>query len=84
MEIHKSTVSSPTCCSNEDCLWTITASNPNMMVRIDVIDSDIYSTVDCNFDSVTAYDGELQTLFDGISMCITFKTKPLQFNTSLL
>ncbi|XP_071111115.1 cubilin-like [Haliotis cracherodii] len=47
--------------SNEECLWTITASNPNMMVRINVIDSDIYSTdrsyVNCKFDRVTAYDG---------------------------
>ncbi|XP_071111122.1 cubilin-like isoform X1 [Haliotis cracherodii] len=47
--------------SHKDCVWTITASNPNMMVRIDVIDSDIYSTdtsyVYCRNDRVWAYDG---------------------------
>ncbi|XP_046553784.1 bone morphogenetic protein 1-like [Haliotis rubra] len=47
--------------NKEDCRWTITASSPNMMLRIEVIDSDIYSNdrsyVTCRYDHVTAYDG---------------------------
>ncbi|XP_046553798.1 cubilin-like isoform X2 [Haliotis rubra] len=47
--------------NNEDCRWTITASSPNMMVRIEVIDSDIESNdrsyVTCRYDHATAYDG---------------------------
>ncbi|XP_046553787.1 bone morphogenetic protein 1-like [Haliotis rubra] len=47
--------------NNEDCRWTITASTPNMMVRIEVIDSDIESYdrlyLTCRYDHVTAYDG---------------------------
>ncbi|XP_067664499.1 cubilin-like [Haliotis asinina] len=47
--------------SKEDCRWTITASTPNMMVRIEVVDSDIYSGYSnyehCRYDHVTAYDG---------------------------
>ncbi|XP_046549563.1 deleted in malignant brain tumors 1 protein-like isoform X2 [Haliotis rubra] len=47
--------------NNEDCRWTITASNHGMMVRIDVTDSDVGSYddgyYDCTYGYVTAYDG---------------------------
>ncbi|XP_067664502.1 cubilin-like [Haliotis asinina] len=46
---------------NEDCRWTITASNNSMMVRIDVIDSDTGSYdsgyYNCRYGYVAVYDG---------------------------
>ncbi|XP_046548881.1 cubilin-like [Haliotis rubra] len=47
--------------NNEDCRWTIAASNSSMMVRIDVIDSDTGSYdsgyYNCRYGYVTVYDG---------------------------
>ncbi|XP_046553788.1 cubilin-like [Haliotis rubra] len=55
--------------SNEDCRWTITASTPDMMVRIEVIDSDIYSQDEtyatCVPDGVEGFNGRF-TLFGKI------------------
>ncbi|XP_046374886.2 deleted in malignant brain tumors 1 protein-like isoform X2 [Haliotis rufescens] len=46
--------------NNLDCVWTMTASDPKMMVRIDVIDSDVQTSIDylsCKYSRVTAYNG---------------------------
>ncbi|XP_046548778.1 cubilin-like [Haliotis rubra] len=43
-----------------DCVWVITASEPQMMVRIDVIDSDVQTSFDylsCKDSRVTAFNG---------------------------
>ncbi|XP_046548873.1 deleted in malignant brain tumors 1 protein-like [Haliotis rubra] len=47
--------------NNLDCIWVITASKPQMMVRIDVIDSDVqtesWDYLSCKYSRVTAYNG---------------------------
>ncbi|XP_046374864.2 cubilin-like [Haliotis rufescens] len=58
--------------SNADCIWILTAPDPNMMVRIVVNDSDIQTTsffhYFCERNRVTVYDGPSifnNTLFSG-------------------
>ncbi|XP_067665912.1 cubilin-like [Haliotis asinina] len=52
----------PVISQNElDCIWVIRASDPQMMVRIDVIDSDIetesWDYLSCKYNRVTAFNG---------------------------
>ncbi|XP_041347137.1 CUB domain-containing protein 2-like, partial [Gigantopelta aegis] len=39
------------------CIWTIEAANPNYKVQINVVDSQLEKESTCNYDRVTAYDG---------------------------
>ncbi|XP_046553796.1 cubilin-like [Haliotis rubra] len=43
--------------NNDLCIWTMTASSSNSMVRIVVLDSVLEGGNNCPFDSVTVYDG---------------------------
>lgn len=45
-------------CSNADCSWTITTEDPDYVVNVNVIASDIEYSPSCSYDYYELFDGK--------------------------